>query len=121
LLVALAIVARLALAAHPAPLPVPNSTAMVQHVLSAQQQAALLVNQVNSLVASGILNAGNGNALTVKLNAAMSSLDAGNKTAGVNQLNAFINQVQALSKSGKLTASQAKMFIDAAGEAIASA
>jgi hypothetical protein len=76
-------------------------------VLSAQQQAALLIAQVNDLVSGGVLNEGNGNALTVKLNAAMASLNAGNVTAGVNQLHAFINQVNALLRSGKLTAAQA--------------
>ena len=76
--------------------------------------------QVNALVPS-VLNAGNGNALTVKLNSATTSLNAGNTTAGVNQLNAFINQVNALENSGKLTAAEASLLISEANQAIAAA
>jgi hypothetical protein len=86
--------------------------------LTTQQRAAILINQVNALVASGSLNNGNGNALTTKLTAATNSLNAGNKKAGVNQVNAFINQVEAIARSRKLTAFQAKLLIDIAEEAI---
>ena len=98
-----------------------TSAALNQTVLSAQQQAALLVGQVNTLVSSGALSSGMGNALTAKLNAATASLNAGNASAGVNQLNAFINQVLALVRSGRLTDAQAQPLIEAADQAIASA
>jgi ELWxxDGT repeat protein len=90
-------------------------------VLSAQQQIALLVVQVNALVTSGVLNSGNGNALSVKLNNATASLNAGNVRAGVNQLKAFINQVTAFLNADKLTENQAQALIDGANLAIASA
>ena len=88
-------------------------------VLSAQQQIALIVNQVNALVTAGILDSGNGNALIVKLNNAIASLNSGNTTAGVNQLNAVINQVNAFVKSGKLTSTDAQAILSAINEAIA--
>jgi hypothetical protein len=97
------------------------SSALTQSVLSAQQQITLLSNQVNNLVSSGGLGSGNGNALTVKLDYAQASLNAGNVKEGVNQLNAFINQVNAFKKSGKLTAAQAQLLLDAANAAIISA
>jgi hypothetical protein len=97
------------------------SAAFTQSVLSAQQQIALLVNQVNVLVASGVLNSGNGNALSTKLNNAITNLNAGNVTAGVNQLKAFVNQVNAFVKASKLLAAQAQPLIDAANAAIISA
>ena len=87
--------------------------------VTAQQQATLLITQINSLVADGVLNRGNGNALIVKLNAAISSLNNGNTTAGVNQLNAFINQLNAFKKTGKLTDAMAQYLIDGTEEVIA--
>ena len=72
-------------------------------------------------VGGGVLNGGNGNALTVKLNNAISSLNAGKVNTAVNQLNAFINQVLAFLSAGKLTTAQAQPLIDGANQAIASA
>jgi len=90
-------------------------------MVTAQQEDALIVSQVNTLVSAGTLNTGNGNALTTKLNSATASLNAGNTTAGVNQLNAFINQVTAFQRTGKLTSAQAQSLINAADSAIAAA
>src|SRR4029077_5056268 len=98
-----------------------TSAALAQTVLTAQQQSAVIVNQVNTLVSSGVLNSGNGSALTTRLNNAITNLNGGNKNAGVNQLNAFINQVNAFQNSGKLTAAQAQALINEANQAIASA
>lgn len=90
-------------------------------VLSAQEQVALVESQVNTLVTTGVLNGGNGNALTAKLDSATANLSAGKTAAGVNQLNAFINQVNAFQKSGTLSGAQAQALIAAANQAIASA
>jgi hypothetical protein len=90
-------------------------------VLSAQQEIGLTVNQVNAVVTSGALSSGNGNALTTKLNSAVTNLNGGYTTAGVNQLNAFINQVTAFQKNGKLTNDQAQSLISAANLAITAA
>jgi hypothetical protein len=94
---------------------------LTEVVLSAQEQIGMLVNQVRALVAGGTLNSGNGNALTVKLNNALASLNNGNTNAGINQLSAFINQVNGLKSSGALPAAQAQAFVNAANQAIVSA
>jgi hypothetical protein len=93
---------------------------LTQTVYTAQQQNSAIITLVNNLVTAGVLNSGNGSALTTKLNSATASLNATppNKTAAVNQLNAFINQVNAFLKSGKLTSAQAQSLISAANLAI---
>jgi hypothetical protein len=95
-----------------------TSAAVIQTVSSARQRVALLAGQVGGLVSHGVLNAGNGNALTAKLNAAAASFDRGDTTAAVNQLNAFINQLIALLNSKKLSAAQAQPLLDAAYQAV---
>ncbi len=100
---------------------VSTAAVLAQQVLSAQQQVALLIDDIDDLVNDGLLDSGNGNALTTKLDGALASLDEGNVAAGVNQLQAFINQVNALVNAGKLTAAQAQTLIDAATAAIVSA
>jgi hypothetical protein len=98
-----------------------TSAPFIQAVLSARDQIVLLIGQVDHLVNDGVLNGGNGNALTVKLKAALASLDAGKTSTAVNQLNAFINQVVGLLNSSKLTADLAQPLLDAANQAIDSA
>jgi hypothetical protein len=100
-----------------------TSAALTQTVLSAQQEIALLCNQVDALVNSGVLNSGNGNALCVKLNAAINSLNAipPNITAAVNQLNAFNNQVTVFQKTEKLTSAQAQTLVSVGNLAIIAA
>jgi len=44
-------------------------------VLSAQQELAVIIDQVNALVTAGTLSSGNGNALITKLNNAITSLN----------------------------------------------
>jgi hypothetical protein len=98
-----------------------SSANLPQTVLSAQGEITAISNQVNTLVNTGVLNKGDGNALTSKLNAATSSLNAGNTTAGVNQLNAFMNQVNAFQKAGKLSSAQAQALVSSVNLAITSA
>jgi len=98
-----------------------TSDPLIQTVLSARDQIVLLIGQVDNLVNDGVPNSGNCNALTVKLMAAIASLDAGKITTAVNQLNAFINQVVGLLNSSKLTADQAQPLLDVANQAIDSA
>jgi hypothetical protein len=73
-----------------------------------------LINQIQSLVAAGTLNQGEGNSLIVKLEAGQASIGGGNTGAGCNQLEAFINEVEALIKSGRLTSLQGQPLIDLA-------
>lgn len=79
-----------------------------------QQAIQTLINNVESLLAQGVLNKGQANALTSKLEAALKQLGRGNTKAAANQINAFINQVNAFVKSRKLTAQQGQALIDAA-------
>jgi hypothetical protein len=89
-------------------------------VLSAQDQILLLTQQVTALVNSGVLNAGVGNALISKLDAAIQAIDNGQTNAGDNQVSAFIHQVNALMNSGTLTDDQAESLIAAADQIIES-
>ena len=77
----------------------------VEGVVESGLQGALAL--VAQLVGDGTLNKGNGNALTVKLEAASRSLFAGHSAATQGQLGAFLNQVDAFAQTGKLTAAQA--------------
>jgi hypothetical protein len=97
-----------------------NATIQVESP-STQDQIVLLIDQVNALVGSGVLNEGNGNALISKLDNALNSFNSSNNTAGVNQIDAFIQQVNDFLNSGKLTSAQAQSLTDAANEIIDSA
>lgn len=73
-----------------------------------------LREKVVALGTSGVLNAGNTNALLVKLNAAEAALARGNKQAARGSVGAFINQVNAFVRTGKLTSAQgAALLADA--------
>jgi type VI protein secretion system component Hcp len=98
-----------------------TSPALVQHVLSAQQQTAALIGQVGALVGSKALKRADGRTLTTKLNDALHGLDKGKTQTGVSKLTAFLKQVNAFKKQRKLTSAQAQLLIDAANQAIASA
>jgi hypothetical protein len=88
-----------------------TSIVFTQTVLSAQQELGVIITQVQAMVASGILDSGNGNALIAKLNNAISSLNSGNTISGVNQMDAFIHQTDAFLKSGKLDSADAQTLI----------
>lgn len=87
-----------------------TSDTQVLVVLSAPQETRLIVDEVAALVTAGVLNGGNGKALTVSLSNSATSLDKGTTTPGINQLNAVQKKVDAFSKTGKLT--------DSAGRAL---
>jgi len=85
----------------------------------AQEQIQALIDQVGALVAAGVLNKGQGNALTAKLQAALNAANRGNTTAATNQLEAFINQVNAFVNAGVLAPAQGQALIDGANDVIA--
>ncbi|MBI1804390.1 MAG: DUF11 domain-containing protein [Ignavibacteria bacterium] len=93
-------------------------TTTVNPVSTITQAIQNLIRQVECLVSSGILNAGNGNALIAKLHAALQSVDRGNSMSAANQLQAFINEVNALMQSGRLSASDGQPLIAGATVAI---
>jgi hypothetical protein len=83
-------------------------------VLTLQQATQLIINDVARLVAQGVLNKGNGNALTAKLQAAIQQMNRGNFQTATNQLRAFINQVNAFIQARKLSQAQGQALINAA-------
>jgi hypothetical protein len=98
-----------------------NTSALTIFVTVTQQQAVLLQGQINTLVNTGGLSSGNGNALTSKLSSAAANFAAGNPNAGINDMRAFINQVNSYANSlpPLLTATQAQTLISAANAIIA--
>jgi hypothetical protein len=86
---------------------------------SVADQAGLLIEQIEDLVDAGVLNAGQGSALIVKLQNAVAKFAKGNGKAAVNQLQAFINQVEDFVADGILTAAQGATLIMAAQDIIA--
>jgi hypothetical protein len=59
--------------------------------------------QVRQLVASAAINAGVGNSLESKLDAAAKQLDRGNVIAAVNQLEALLRELNAMVRSERVT------------------
>ena len=66
---------------------------------------------VGTLVSSGAVSSGNGQALTAKLGAAQNGNGSVNEHAAVKAVGAFINQVEALLKSGKLGADDGQTLL----------
>ena len=58
--------------------------------------------QIEELVNQGVLNKGQGNALTVKLDQALKQWTSGKPKQAINAMNAFINQVNSLYTEGVL-------------------
>ncbi len=71
------------------------------------QGTKTVVGAVGQLVQDGKLTAGEGNALTTKLDAAMAQLTRNGITPAVNQLEAFLHQVDALVSSNRLSGADA--------------
>ncbi len=83
-----------------------------------REQIHVIKGEVNALITQGVLNKGQGNALTTKLDGALAKLERGNTKAAANQLHAFVNQVNAFRKSKKLSSDQAKSLVDKANAVI---
>ena len=73
-----------------------------------------LIGDVADLVTASVLNNGQGNALSAKLDAALQQLENGNTAAAINELQAFINQMNAFINAGTLSQSEGQPLIDAA-------
>jgi hypothetical protein len=81
-----------------------TSASVAIRVKSLAEQAADLQAQVNTLWAAGVLNAGRANSLVVKLNLQSNDGDIG-------RLQAFLNEVDALSRAGILSPTQADALL----------
>jgi CSLREA domain-containing protein len=78
-----------------------------------------LMEETNALVNSGVLNAGQGNALMVKLDGALTKLNQGDTAVAINKLEAFVNQVNAMINSGVLAPAEGQPLLDAVNAIIA--
>jgi hypothetical protein len=85
----------------------------------AAEQVALLIADVEALVAAGALNGGQGQALIVKLEGVLARLAAGQTTPAVNRLEAFVHQVEDFVAAGVLTAEEGQALLDAAAVLLA--
>ena len=75
--------------------------------------------RIEALVQSGVLNRGQGNALTTKLQRALRAIEAGAFKVAGNVLNAFVNQVIDLVDDGVLGHADGELLIHLARSAIA--
>jgi pullulanase len=96
-----------------------RTTAVFVELRPAIDRIQLLSGDVDALVASGALSAGQGKSLKAKLAAARSQLARGNATAAVSQLRAFVGAVQGLVDDGVLTVEQAAPLVAEAQSIIA--
>jgi hypothetical protein len=85
-------------------------------VLNWSFKESLFFGDVQALVSGGVLNWGQGKALTAKLEAALASLKDGKTNAASGQLQAYLNQVKAFVNAGILTPEQGKQLSDHASQ-----
>ncbi len=81
---------------------------------TAEQRIESLAEDIEELATAGYLDFGEANALTVKLESALKSVDKGNDISATNQIQAFINQVDAFVQTDKLTSGQGAELVAAA-------
>jgi predicted extracellular nuclease len=86
--------------------------------MTTQAEVGEIMDEVRLLVDAGILNKGQGNALSMTLGTAIASLDKGNVNPSRNRLNAFTNQVEAFIRVGILSEAEGQPLIDAANALI---
>jgi len=79
---------------------------LVKLALGPLEKISLVVGEVARLMANGTLNRGQGNSLTVKLEAAAARLERGNPDTAINILHAFQNEIAAFTASGRLSADE---------------
>lgn len=77
-------------------------------VLSTIQGTERAMALVGRLLADGLIDRGNANSLAAKLDAAKKQIERGNLTPAMNQLEAFLNELDAMVRSGRLSAADAE-------------
>lgn len=80
-------------------------------VLSPSQALAKVETMIGELTRDESFNSGITNSLRMKLAAARSQIAAGNTTAASNQLQALLNEIDALTRSGRVSASAAQELV----------
>ena len=73
-------------------------------VLTPAQAAAGAIALADALAAAGKISAGNANSLTSKLDGAIKALERGNVSAASGKLGALLNEIEAMVRSGRVTA-----------------
>jgi hypothetical protein len=89
-----------------------GSSAEIDYLMS-------LIADIESLVDGGVLNKGQANALIVKIENAIKSLEKGNSNAAENQLSALISQTEDFVDNGIFTKVQGQTLITVAENVIA--
>lgn len=95
------------------------STPVEEPVLTADEQLDALTADLDTLVATGVLNYGIVTSLKSKLMAAAKSLEMGRVRPAANQVRAFKLEVEALIASGRLSEEQGAYLADAASALLA--
>lgn len=80
---------------------------------------AMVVEQIEALVADGTLNHGQANSLIKKLENAEEKIGQGQPSVALNMIDAFLNEVAALVRSRRLTQTQADVLVEYANGLIA--
>ena len=92
--------------------------ATVWTVATPAQATGALIDQVQGLVSAGVLNHGQGQSLTAKLNAALTRMST-NPCTAIHVLNAFVKEVNDYIATGLLMAAQGQPLLDSATAIIA--
>lgn len=87
-------------------------------LLTPQEATELIIDEVEELVDTEVLNNGQGNSLMQKLENAIEKMNQGNTNAAINILGAFINQVNDFINEGLLSSEGGQSLIDAANDVI---
>lgn len=90
----------------------------VPPVLTSEQQIVRLAAELESLAEAGVLEPGQAQGLSRKLDAALDRLAQGNTAAACNNLGAFVNMVEALVRSRRLPEDAGQELIAAAAGAV---
>ncbi len=95
-----------------------SAQAVVWHVRTRpptpQEAIDAIGDQIGTLTDNATLGEGEANALQAKLDAALARLDKGKPKEAANALHAFINQLEAMVKSGRLSAAEGEALVAAA-------
>jgi PKD repeat protein len=89
-------------------------------VITPLQGLAPAAGMIQELISDGRIDSGNGNSLSSKLDAAQRQLTRGGSTAAANQLSALLNEIDAMVRSGRLSAGDAATLRALLGRVVSS-
>lgn len=85
----------------------------IVEILTSQQGTTNIIDTIDDMVVSDVINAGNGKALIQELYNVLKSIDKGNTMAAINQLNSAIDKVKAFIKGGQISQEDGQILINA--------